>query len=148
MQFTRKVLYKRARPYTFGDPERNRLTAESMLDLMRRKKGIGLAAPQLGMSRRLFVMEIGDQQRVCFNPEITERSANLEDYPEGCLSFPGKSCIIKRPDEIAVRYQNHRGDWYTERLAGLMARCFQHELDHLDGIVMQDRLKEQHAEQP
>ena len=147
MELSNKVLHSRAREYTFKDPERNRMTGETMLEIMRKKNGIGLAAPQLGVSKRLFVMEIGDQQRLCFNPEITERSEKTVEYLEGCLSFPGESCIIKRPAEIAVRYQNHRGDWYTERMAGLMARCFQHELDHLDGIVMQDRLKEQNAEQ-
>lgn len=118
-----------------------------MLDTMRRNKGIGLAAPQVGLSKRLFVMEIGSDQRICFNPEITEISKETSDYEEGCLSFPGESCIIKRPSSITVRYQNYRGDWYTERLSGLMARCFQHELDHLDGIVMHDKLKEQNAEQ-
>ena len=118
-----------------------------MLEFMRTKQGIGLAAPQIGLSKRLFVMEIAGQTRACFNPEITDVSPEVEEMAEGCLSFPGRSCTIKRPREISVRYQNYRGDWYTERLDGLMARCFQHELDHLDGIIMQDRHKEQHAEQ-
>lgn len=148
MEFTNKILHNRARVCSFKDPEHNRLLGENMLEIMRQNNGIGLAAPQLGMSKRLFVMEIDDQRRVCFNPEITEQSQTVTDYTEGCLSFPGESCTIKRPEEIAVRYQNHRGDWYTERINGLMARCFQHELDHLDGIVMQDRLKEQNAKQP
>ena len=114
---------------------------------MRAKKGIGLAAPQIGLSRRLFVMDVAGQARACFNPEIVSASPEQTEMAEGCLSFAGKSCIIKRASEISVRYQNYRGDWYTERMDGLMARCFQHELDHLDGIVMQDRYKEQHAEQ-
>ena len=118
-----------------------------MLEFMRAKKGIGLAAPQIGLSRRLFVMDVAGQARACFNPEIVSASPEQTEMAEGCLSFAGKSCIIKRASEISVRYQNYRGDWYTERMDGLMARCFQHELDHLDGIVMQDRYKEQHAEQ-
>lgn len=147
MELSNKVLYNRARPCAFDKPNLNQSIAQNMLAIMREKNGIGIAAPQLGSSKRLFVMEIGDQQRICFNPEITEHSNQMVDFAEGCLSFPGESCIIKRPDEIAVRYQNYRGDWYAERLSGLMARCFQHELDHLDGIVMQDRMKDQHAEQ-
>lgn len=93
-------------------------------------------------------MDVAGQIRACFNPEILDIGPEQIEMAEGCLSFAGKSCIIKRASEIAVRYQNYRGDWYTERMDGLMARCFQHELDHLDGIVMQDRHKEQHAEQP
>lgn len=147
MRLTRKVLKKRAQPVTFGRPERNQHLVETMLEIMRAKQGIGLAAPQIGLSRRLFVLDVEGQIRVCFNPEIVDVGPEHTEMVEGCLSFPGRSCIIKRPREIAVRYQNHRGDWYSERMDGLMARCFQHELDHLDGIVMQDRYKEQHAEQ-
>lgn len=148
MELTKRVLHIRAKPCTFGYPVRNQNIVDSMLGLMKKERGIGLAAPQIGMSKRLFVMEIDGQPRACFNPEITESSQNLVEYNEGCLSFKGKTCIIKRPDEISVRYQNYRGDWYTERLEGLWARCFQHELDHLDGITMWDRYKEQNAEQP
>lgn len=145
MRLTNKVLKNRAKPYDFDRPGHARLLGESMLEIMRRERGIGLAAPQLGISRRLFVMEIDDQKRICFNPEITEFGPDTADMAEGCLSFPGKSCIINRPTEIAVRYQNHQGDWCVERLQGLMARCFQHELDHLDGMTMQDRMKAQNA---
>ena len=147
MRLTRKVLTQRARPCTFGRPNQNQHLANTMLEFMQAKNGIGLAAPQIGISKRLFVMSIDGQDRACFNPEIVERSQEHTEMAEGCLSFAGRSCIIKRAAEIAVRYQNYRGDWYTERMVGLMARCFQHELDHLDGIVMQDRYKEQHAEQ-
>ena len=147
MRLTRKVLKNRARPCTFGQPTRNQHLAESMLEFMREKKGIGLAAPQIGMSRRLFVMSVNGHDRMCFNPEILDFSPDQTEMVEGCLSFSGKSCIIKRASKIAVRYQNYRGVWYNESMEGLMARCFQHELDHLDGIVMQDRHKEQHAEQ-
>ena len=118
-----------------------------MIELMRAENGIGLAAPQIGISRRVFVMEIGDRRWACFNPEIIGHSQNVVDFNEGCLSFKGDSCIIKRPESITVRYQNHRGEWQQETLDGLVARCFQHELDHLDGITMWDRYKEQHAEQ-
>jgi peptide deformylase len=92
-------------------------------------------------------MEIQQQRRACFNPEIIEHSQNLVDYDEGCLSFPGDQCTIKRPEWIAVRYQNPQGEWLEEKMSGLWARCFQHELDHLNGVTMWDRHKEQNAKQ-
>ena len=88
------------------------------------------------------------RQRACFNPEILKSSAVLTDFDEGCLSFPGEQCTIKRPDWVEVNYQEYDGTQVIDTLVGLEARCFQHELDHLNGITMHDRLKEQHAEQP
>lgn len=147
MRLTRKVLKNRARPVSFEHPSRNLYLADCMREFMHANHGIGLAAPQIGMSRRLFVMEIEGKKWACFNPEIVESSPEQVEMEEGCLSFIGESCIITRAQEILVRYQDHQGLWYTEKLVGLAARCFQHELDHLDGIVMQDRDKEQHAKQ-
>ena len=131
----------------FQYPEKNRLLAQQMRSLMLQENGIGLAAPQIGVSRRLFVMETQGWQRTCFNPEITGASQTQVDFDEGCLSFPGERCIIKRPDWVDVRYQDWKGQWHSERFSGILARCFQHELDHLDGITMWHRQKEQHAEQ-
>jgi peptide deformylase len=147
MKLTRKVLYNRARDIEFEYPVKNEMLVNKMTALMVREHGIGLSAPQVGISRRLFVMCIDSRYRACFNPEIVESSTTLVDFNEGCLSFPGDQCIIKRPDNITVRYQNHSGIWYEDRLSGLESRCFQHELDHLDGITMWHRYKEQHAEQ-
>jgi len=127
---------------------RNHVLAQTMSDFMHQEHAIGLAASQVGIPQRVFVMSIEDRQWHCFNPEIIQSSQNVVDFNEGCLSFKGDSCIIKRPESISVRYQNHSGEWYQEVLDGLAARCFQHELDHLDGITMWDRYKEQHAEQP
>lgn len=147
MKLTDRVLRKKAKPVTFAYPVRNENLSKAMLALMYQERGIGLAATQVGLSQRLFVMGIDGQERACFNPEITQLGSTIVEFNEGCLSFKGDQCIINRPDEISVRYQNHRGDWYTERLSGLWARCFQHELDHLDGITMWDRYREQNAEQ-
>jgi peptide deformylase len=119
-----------------------------MLILMRDHNGIGLSATQIGCSRRVFVMCISGRTRLCFNPEITESSTVFADYDEGCLSFPGDQCTITRPDWVRVRYQDPTGLVTEDTLVALEARCFQHELDHLDGITMWDRYKEQHAEQP
>lgn len=147
MELTKRVLYRRAKPVNFRYPDQNRLLAQRMHHFMLEANGIGLAAPQIGISRRIFVMQIQDCKRSCFNPQIDAVSEQITDFDEGCLSFPGEHCIIKRPEWLDVRYQDHQGDWQAERLDGILARCFQHELDHLDGITMWDRYKEQHAEQ-
>jgi peptide deformylase len=146
MKLTNKVLYRPAKKVEdFGRPSQNSFLAEQMFSFMKKNNGIGLAAPQIGVSRRLFVMEIDRVKRVCFNPEITDHSTDLTEYIEGCLSFPQDECKIKRPGIVSVRYQTAEGIWIEEQLQGLEARCFQHELDHLDGITMHDRAKEQHA---
>lgn len=147
MDFTKRVLRNRAKPCEFDYPVANQTLADDMLLTMRRSRGIGLAAPQIGISRRLFVMDTGQGPRLCFNPEILDSSDELIQMAEGCLSFPGESCTITRPRWVQVRYQDSQGTWTESRLSDLEARCFQHELDHLDGIVMQDRYKEQYAEQ-
>lgn len=147
MKLTKRVLHKRAKTVEFVWPHKNQDLAKQMIQFMRHNQGIGLAAPQIGHSLRVFVMEVQGRIRICFNPEIIESSTVLAEYKEGCLSFTGESCIIKRPDTIIVRYQDAQGDWIEDNLVGLEARCFQHELDHLEGVTMYDRQKEQHAEQ-
>ena len=147
MKLTKRVLHNRARPVDFKFPMRNETLVREMHDLMRQENGIGLAAPQIGISKRVFVMGINGFKRSFFNPEIVESSQDHRDFDEGCLSFPGEHCIIRRPAWIQVRYQDTQGHWLQERLEDLEARCFQHELDHLDGITMWDRYKEQNAEQ-
>ena len=146
MKLTRRVLHNRARPADFRSPYSNQKMADAMLCLMRENNGIGLAATQVGHSRRIFVMCISGRIRVCFNPEITESSTVFADYDEGCLSFPGDQCTITRPDWVRVKYQDPSGAVTEDTLVALEARCFQHELDHLDGITMWDRYEEQHAE--
>ncbi len=143
MKLTRRVLHNRARPADFRSSDSNQKLADSMLSLMREHNAIGLAATQIGHSRRIFVMCISGRTRLCFNPEITESSTVLADYDEGCLSFLGDQCTITRPDWVRVRYQDPSGAVTEDTLVGLEARCFQHELDHLDGITMWQRHKEQ-----
>jgi len=145
MKLTKRVLYKRAKPCEFRWPHQNLELASQMLVLMKQNHGIGLAATQIGVSRRLFVMSVYGQDRVCFNPEISRYSTELAEITEGCLSFPGDQCIIKRPANLTVRYQDHQGNWIQDNMVGIEARVFQHELDHLDGVTMHDRKKEQDA---
>lgn len=147
MKLTKKVLHLRSRPVQFHFPYQNQILARDMVSVMLQHQAIGLAATQIGKTLRLFVMRVNGLTRCCFNPQIVDIDTKLIQYDEGCLSFPGKHCIINRPGDVSVQYQDAEGAWYTEKYTGLMSRCFQHELDHLDGITIWDRYKEQHAEQ-
>jgi peptide deformylase len=146
MKLTNKVLYRSARPFEdFGPVTQNKFMLAQMFAFMRKNRGLGMAAPQIGVSRRLFVMETDGQSRACFNPEIISAPDDLNDFVEGCLSFPGEECTIKRPQIVTVHYQTVSGDWVEETLYGMAARCFQHELDHLNGITIHHRAKQQYA---
>jgi len=147
MKLTQRVLYNKAKSCSFQYPFQNKRMADEMFDFMEKNHGIGLAAPQIGRALRMFVIDAEGFRDACFNPEITDKSDKLLEFDEGCLSFPGQHCIITRPDWVTVRYQTTAGEWQQKRLSGLAARCFQHELDHLDGVTMWDRYKEQNAEQ-
>lgn len=126
-------------PVDFTNPKKNLKLAHDLIKLMIKERGIGLAANQCGINMRVFVMRIRDRYFHCFNPSILESSDTMIDYNEGCLSFSGQYCNISRPCSILVEYYSSSGDKTVERLDGLAARCFQHELDHLNGITMLDR---------
>ena len=103
---------------------------ETLLDA----NGVGLAAPQVGILRRVVVIDIGDEILEMVNPELLETSGEQEGA-EGCLSVPGKYGLVKRPNFAKVRAQDRDGNWFEAEGEELIARCFCHELDHLDGIV-------------
>ncbi len=106
-----------------------------MLDTMRHHKAIGLAAPQIGLRHRVFVMEIeGMAARMCFNPEVLSVSEETEKAQEGCLSFPDLWLNVERPIRVEARYQNHMGNLVHETFESLAARCYLHETDHLNGV--------------
>ena len=148
MELTRRTLKIKCKPVDFKNRWINEDLVLRLTQTMRQQKGIGLASNQIGERVRLFIMEIDGHLWSCFNPEVLDHNNDLVDFDEGCLSFPGESCIIKRPNTIHVRYYDIDGIEILESLTGLAARCFQHELDHLNGITMHDRYKEQNAEQP
>jgi len=107
---------------------------------MQENHGMGLAAPQVGISRRVFVMDVNGVKRTCFNPEAHWATEDqLFEYDEGCLSFPDEFLTIRRPRKILARYQDCFGNWEEYELAELEATCYQHELDHLNGVTMHDR---------
>ena len=96
--------------------------------------GVGLAAPQVGILRRVVLVDTGEEILELINPTLVETSGEQEG-PEGCLSVPGKYGLVKRPYYAKVRAQDRNGDWYEAEGEELIARCFCHELDHLDGII-------------
>ncbi|MCK4625701.1 MAG: peptide deformylase [Phycisphaerae bacterium] len=117
---------------------------ERMFEIMYASNGVGLAAPQVGQTIRLFIANPtaepgGEYEGVYINPEIIERSGS-DVGDEGCLSFPGMSCKIKRAEAVTIRAANLNGETFTQTAEGLQARIFQHESDHLDGILLSDRM--------
>jgi peptide deformylase len=110
---------------------------KGMFEFMREQKGIGLAAPQIGIQSRFFVMD-GDRDRFVFDPQVFEQAERQLPQMEGCLSIPGVQVPVVRPDWVDVRYFD--GTRYVkERLHHIDARVFLHELDHLNGILFVER---------
>ena len=115
--------------------------AEAMYVLMKREGGIGLAAPQAGISQRYFVLGLPhDTKRVYVNPQITERSRREVSSEESCLSLPGVTVQVPRAAWVEVRAWNEEGEPFELRARGLLARAIQHEVDHLDGVLCIDRI--------
>ena len=130
------ALHKVCKPVTNFDSKLFKLL-DDMRDTLIESGGVGLAAPQVGILRRVVLVDVGmeDNEIVEFiNPELIETDG--EQYgAEGCLSVPGKYGLVKRPMYAKVRAQDRNGDWFEAEGEELIARCFCHELDHLDGIV-------------
>lgn len=141
LKLSHRVLKNVAKPVTFEDARPLMRLATMMHDFMDRQQGIGLAAPQVGISRRVFVMNVDGVRRTCFNPEVHDATTDqLFEFNEGCLSFPDEFLTISRPRKIWARYQDIHVEWMEEEMSELVATCYQHELDHLDGITMHDRV--------
>ncbi|HCI29066.1 MAG TPA: peptide deformylase [Fervidobacterium sp.] len=132
------VLRKKAEPVT--DFSIVRSLIEELKILMYQEDGVGLAAPQLGISLRFFGMDDGTGFKMIVNPEILERADEKETGEEGCLSIPNVFADIERSRWVRVRYQDEHGSYHEELLQGYSARIFQHEYDHLDGILFIDHL--------
>lgn len=113
-----------------------------MIDTMYEADGVGLAAPQVGILKRIFVIDVYDDfgPRVFINPVILEKSGSQTDE-EGCLSVPGEAAEIERADFVKVKAFNEKGEEFTLEADGLLARAIQHEYDHLEGILFIDHAK-------
>lgn len=137
------ILRKTSRPVTeFNDRLFDLL--DDMKETMYKSGGVGLAAPQVGVLRRVVVMDVSEDRNdylELINPEITfEEGAQTGN--EGCLSLPGLCGVVTRPAVVKVKAQNREGKWCLYKGEALKARCFCHEIDHLDGVLYKDKLDE------
>ena len=127
------ALHKTCRPVTSFDWRLHKLL-DDMKETLIDANGVGLAAPQVGILRRVVVVDLGEEMLELVNPELIETSGE-QTGAEGCLSVPGKYGLVTRPNYAKVRYQDRHGEWFEAEGEELIARCFCHELDHLDGIL-------------
>jgi peptide deformylase len=137
-EYPAKVLNELGDPVENFDEELARLCAD-MFETMYAEEGVGLAAPQVGLSLRLFVMDCAGIKLVAANPEIVGTEGE-QAGDEGCLSVGKVHSPLKRAARATLRAQDVRGEWYEREAEGLAARCLQHETDHCDGILFINRL--------
>ena len=127
------ALHKVCKPVVNFDNKLHKLL-DDMAETLEEAQGVGLAAPQIGILRRVVIVDTGEEILELINPVMLETDGE-QVGPEGCLSVPGKYGLVKRPYYAKVRAQDRFGDWYEVEGEELIGRCFCHELDHLDGIV-------------
>ena len=131
------TLKRVCRPVTSFDDHLATLL-DDMKETLAKANGVGLAAPQVGIVRRAVIVDVGDQMIELVNPKILE-SAGEQDGLEGCLSVPDHYGRVKRPNYVKVEAQDRHGDWHEYEGEGLIARCFCHELEHLDGHLFTEK---------
>jgi len=120
---------------------------DAMFETLAEADGVGLAGPQVGVDKRLFIVSLNDgTKKVFINPEILETSVETNPYEEGCLSIPGVYHNVVRPSKVKVFAQDEKGHAFTINASGLLARVIQHENDHLDGKLFTDRLSDEERE--
>lgn len=137
-EYPEEVLTQVGEPVTDFGPELESL-CEDMFETMYSDEGVGLAAPQIGLSLRLFVMDCDGIKLVAANPEILKVSGE-QSGPEGCLSVAKVPAVLKRPNYARLRAQDLHGEWFEREAEGYAARCFLHETDHCDGKLFIDHL--------
>ncbi len=134
------TLRKVCRPVTEFN-ERLWQLLDDMADTMHEAAGVGLAGPQVGILRRVVVMDVGEGVIEAINPEIVATEGE-QTGEEGCLSFPGKWGMVTRPYKVKMKAQNRHGKWFFLTGEELLARCMCHEIDHLDGVVFLDHVSQ------
>ena len=127
------ALHKVCKPVTNFDGKLHKLL-DDMAETLEEANGVGLAAPQVGILRRVVIVDVGDEIVELVNPTLVETDGE-QIGAEGCLSVPGKYGLVKRPYYAKVKAQDRYGEWFEAEGEEIIARCFCHELDHLDGIV-------------
>ena len=134
-----ETLRKISKPVVdFDDRLKNLL--DDMKDTMYKNEGAGLSAVQVGVLKRVFVMDVGNGVRECINPVLLKQEGVNKTKIEGCLSVPGKCGYVERPNTVWVEYQDRNGKKQSKKIVGFEAKCFCHELDHLDGILYIDKV--------
>lgn len=142
-----KVLFTKMEDFDFENPPVDpKQLVDDMYNFMLERNGIGLSANQLGLPYRVFVMRGIEGPIACFNPKITYYSEEMNFLEESCLSLPGFCVKIHRPDVIRAKFQTVDGSIETKRFGGITARCFQHELDHLDGKMFTEKASKYHLD--
>lgn len=140
-----EVLRRKADDVDGPGEELDALIAD-MFETMYAEKGIGLAAPQIGLSKRLIVVDVNGETGeelgafALLNPRIVESGTALDKHEEGCLSIPGVTGVVERPWTVTVEGLTQKGEPIRIEAEGMLARCLQHEIDHLDGVLFIDRL--------
>lgn len=140
-----ETLYQVSEPWVFSSDSNATELEKQMCEFMIENKGIGLAANQIGLLKRVFVMGSTTipgfpKPFAVFNPEITNHSDKTVLDEEGCLSFPGLYFKVARPEWIEAKFQDRDGNTHEVKMDGYLAKCFQHELDHLNGICYTNRV--------
>lgn len=121
--------------------EKLAILLDDMYETMQKAEGVGLAAPQIGILKRVVVIDIGNGRIDMVNPQIIETSGEQEGI-EGCLSFPKLYGVVKRPNKVKIKAQDRNGNWFEKEGTELLARAFCHECDHLDGHVFTELVTE------
>ena len=133
------ILRKKATKITKVDKKLEKVIHDMFITMEHNEpRGVGLAATQIGLLQSFFVYELEDDKGVVINPEIIEKRGEAEKDEEGCLSVPGVYGMVERPTEIVITYLDLNGKRHEEVVSGLKARIFQHETDHLNGIIFTD----------
>jgi len=135
---TEETLRKKSRPVEKISPRLHQLL-DDMQETLKLSGGVGLAAPQVGILRRVVLVDNGEQVLELINPQIIE-TKGVQEEGEGCLSVPGRWGITRRPAYVKVRAMDRNGKTYEADGTGIVARCFCHELEHLDGILFTDKV--------
>jgi peptide deformylase len=140
-------LVQQSTPWVFGVDGDAEELEKAMIDFMLTNRGIGLAANQVGLTKRVFVMGSNNLEGfpapfALFNPRIIEASEETVLDEEGCLSYPGLYLKLKRPSWVIAEYQDSKGNFNEIKVDGYLSKCFQHELDHLDGVCFVDRVSQ------
>ncbi len=143
-EYPEKVLAEVGKPVEKFDEELEKL-CEDMFETMYAAEGVGLAAPQIGLNLRLFVMDCEGVKLVAANPEIIETSGE-QSSQEGCLSVGKVPAVVVRPEKAKLRARNEKGEWFEREATGYAARCFMHETDHCDGKLFIDHLPKMRRE--